>query len=288
MNKQVLVLAAALLAGAIASPALADVNVTATIDKTKTITVTETISVTKVVVIDAHVDMTNAPNAAEAMALANITNQNNRVDRTIDPAIVTGDNVRSSNDPITRTATMTGSVTGNHGAVGVNQDSGDNANQANLIAFGFTQNGQAFTNAQASVDQVNTGNVVDWGPALTTAGPAVADPINITALIDTSINTNTGIVGVNQNAGNMNNQTNAVALAAGVNVDASGTGAGVALAESDLGQENSGNTVTEINATKSAQIHTSVNGNIGIVGVNQAVGNNGNQSNVVSVAATFN
>lgn len=287
MNKQVLVLAAALLAGAIASPALADVNVTATIDKTKTITVTETISVTKVVVIDAHVDMTNAPTAAEAMALANITNQNNTVDRTIDPAALSA-NVLSSNNPITRTATMTGSVTGNHGAVGVNQDSGDNANQANLIAFGFTQNGQAFTNAQASVDQVNTGNVVDWGPNPTSISGAVADPINITALIDTSINTNTGIVGVNQNAGNMNNQTNAVALAAGVNVDASGTGAGVALAESDLGQENSHNTVTEINATKSAQIHSSVNGNIGIVGVNQAVGNNGNQSNVVSVAATFN
>jgi len=257
-------------------------------DKTKTITVTETIDIAKVVIIDANVNMADATNAAEALALANITNDGNRVDRTIDPAFAAANNVLSSNNPITLTSTMTGSVNGNHGAVGVNEDTGNNVNQGNLVAFAYTKDGQAFANAQASVDQKNTNNVVDYGPAPTTAGPLVADLITLTALIDGSINLNVGIVGVNQNSGNMNNQTNAVALAAGVNVDASGTGAAVALAESDLGQENSNNTVIEINATKDARIQNSVNNNTGIVGVNQAVGNNSNQSNVVSVAATFN
>ena len=64
--------------------------------------------------------------------------------------------------------------------------------------------------------------------------------------------------------------------------DASGV-----LAESDLGQVKSGNLVSEFHATKTAQIENSVNGNVGVVGVNQAVGNNSNQANVVSIAATL-
>jgi len=40
-----------------------------------------------------------------------------------------------------------------------------------------------------------------------------------------------------------------------------------------------------IGINKSATIDTSLNGDEGIFGVNQAVGNNGNQANIVSVAA---
>ena len=287
MRKEFLGLAAALLAGAIASPALADVTVTATITKTKAVTETESIDISKVAVIEADVALTDPSNAAEALSLANVNNSGNLVDR-----ISPDEGVDAT---ITRTSTITGesadSVSNNTGIVGVNQDSGDNSNLGNLVSFGQTQNGQAFTNAEASVDQSNTANIVDWGPD----GVFVPSDdshdlldINITGTIDSAVNDNTGILGLNQNSGNNDNQTNAVAAAVGQSVaDASGVLGGIALAESDLGQVNSGNLVSEFHATKTAQIENSVNGNVGVVGVNQAVGNNSNQANVVSIAATL-
>ena len=161
MRKELLGLAAALVAGAIASPALASVTVTATITKDKTVTETETIDISKVAVIEADVAMSDATNAAEALSLANVNNSGNLVDRN-SPA-------PGVDATITRTSSITGesadSVSNNTGIVGVNQDSGDNSNLGNLVSFGWTQNGQAFTNAQASVDQSNTGNTVDWGPS---------------------------------------------------------------------------------------------------------------------------
>jgi hypothetical protein len=87
----------------------------------------------------------------------------------------------------------------------------------------------------------------------------------------------------------MNNQANALSLAVSLE------SGGVALAEADLGQINVFNTVHEsdsdpatpplIGVHKSANISSSVNYNIGVVGVNQAAGNMANQGNVVSIAA---
>ncbi len=308
MKKTTTAVAAAVLAGALAVPALADVEVLATIDKTKDITVVEDITIHKFVVLYAEVDLVLHA-AAEAMAIANITNKNNVVDR--------ASALSSANNPITKNAEIKNSIgdyatqAGNRGIVGVNQDVGNMVNQANLVAFALTGDEDAFTDAQAEVDQRNggadpsiepangpipTGNTVQWGADPGT--PNAADPILLTALIDTSISYNLGVVGVNQNAGNMNNQTNAVAVAAGIdfgprtNENPVGgtppalTGA-VALAESALGQENSNNLVNEINATKKAEIKSSLNFNKGIVGTNQSTGNNGNQANVVSVAVSL-
>jgi hypothetical protein len=287
MKKEILGLAAALLAGAIASPALADVTVTATITKHKDISVSETVTITKVAVIEAAVSLTNAPNAAEALSLANVNNDHNVVDRN-SPGV-------GVDATIHRTSSITGattdSVSNNHGGVGVNQDSGDNSNLGNLVSFGETQNGQAFTNGEASVDQKDTNNRVQWGPEgvnVPTNGSHNLLDITLNANISDAVNTNTGIVGLNQNAGNNNNQTNAVAAAVGLAVaNTNGVLGGIALAESDLGQVNSGNTVSEFHATKTALIENSVDGNIGVVGVNQSVGNNSNQANVVSIAATL-
>ncbi|MEX1205003.1 MAG: hypothetical protein WEB85_07110, partial [Dongiaceae bacterium] len=96
-----------------------------------------------------------------------------------------------------------------------------------------------------------------------------------------SVNFNTGIVGVNQNGGNNNNQTNAVAVAAGLD-------AGLALAETALGQENSDNYVKDTNTLKRDLIQSSVNNNTGVVSVNQSAGANNNQSGAVSIAASAN
>jgi hypothetical protein len=305
MKKTTTAVAAAVLAGALAVPALADVEVLATIDKTKDITVTEDITIHKTVILFAEVDL-QLHAAAEAMAIANITNKNNLVDRA--SALISAGNAITKNAEIKNSIGDYATQAGNRGIVGVNQDVGNMVNQANLVAFALTGDEDAFTDAQAEVDQRNggadpgttpipTGNTVQWGAD--PGPPNAADPILLTALIDTSISYNLGVVGVNQNAGNMNNQTNAVAVAAGIDFGPRNnegpvggttpptlTGA-VALAESALGQENSNNLVNEINATKKAEIKSSLNFNKGIVGTNQSTGNNGNQANVVSVAVSL-
>jgi hypothetical protein len=105
------------------------------------------------------------------------------------------------------------------------------------------------------------------------------------ALILGSINFNRGIVGVNQSAGNINNQLNAATMA--VSLDT-----GVALGEADLGQFNTGcfffapQTVTEWETSKAAGMFGSVNWNRGVVGVNQTVGNMANQANIANVAVS--
>jgi hypothetical protein len=110
------------------------------------------------------------------------------------------------------------------------------------------------------------------------------------ALIADSINDNTGVVGVNQDVGNMVNQANVVALAT--------TNSETALthAQAEADQFNTDNTSfhressafdiedPEANPNLTATIEGSINGNAGVVGVNQNVGNMNNQANLVSVS----
>lgn len=255
-----------ILVAAVAVPALADVFVTAEITKTKDKTVTETLTKTKDVTINVTSDLL-LEGAAEVEAIVNVRNTDNVVDRHPDGA---------ENDfGIRRTATLGDSVNDNSGILGLNQDAGNMVNQANVVSFGFTDSPTAFIESQAAVDQINTTNQVTQNESATFD---IENPVpDRTATITGSINGNSGIVGVNQNAGNMNNQTNAVALAVGF-------GAFVALAEADLGQLNTGNVVEEVATVKVNLIQDSVNGNAGIVGVNQSSGNMNNQASAVSMA----
>jgi hypothetical protein len=61
-----------------------------------------------------------------------------------------------------------------------------------------------------------------------------------------------------------------------------GEGSHVALAESALGQVNSGNELFAIETVHTNLITESVTGNSGVVGVNQTTGNNNNQGSVTS------
>jgi hypothetical protein len=79
-----------------------------------------------------------------------------------------------------------------------------------------------------------------------------------------------------------NNQHNSAALAVGLAPGA------VSLAESDLGQWNTGNVTAEVNVARSANINNSGNSNTGIVTGNQAAGYMANQANMVSISASFN
>ena len=251
--------AAAMAAGlalAVANPVFADVTVTVDVDKTKIITVTETI--TKVKDVTALIDViVNADGAAEAQALANVLNQNNFVDL----------------DGVSYTALMVGAVIGNIGVTQVSQAAGNMHNQGNLLAAAVTAAGDSFANAQAEVQQEN----------LNGATPSLVVNSLFVASMPGSVNGNLGVTQVNQDAGNMNNQTNAVAVAAGIastNADVL-----VALAESALGQTSSDHLINESNNVKDAQMVGAVTDNTGITHVNQAVGMFADQANVVSIGA---
>jgi hypothetical protein len=266
MRKWVVISLAVWLALGLAT-AFADVTITATITKDKDKTVTETLTKTKTVDLDVLVVAT-PDKFSESEAIVNQSNFENEV----------CENCAEKRDQIINSGNS------NSGVVTVNQAAGNMNNQGSAISIAVdvptppsetpgTETG--FAEAQASVEQENTVNLVE--------------SINILfreATIDTSYNDNTGVVHVNQSAGNMNNQANALSIA--VSFDA-----GVALAESDLGQFNTGNTVLETNVgtleggePKLATITGSVNGNSGVIGVNQSAGNMANQANVVSFAVT--
>lgn len=253
----------------IAGPSFADVTVSASIDKIKVVTVIENISITKVVNIDVDA-IVDSLGAAEAQALANVDNFNNNV--ALSDVLYDSD--------------LSDSIIDNIGITQANQASGNNQNQGNLVSAAVTATGDAFANSQAEVDQQNgegsnegsRGNITNIRES------------SMTSTISGSLDGNSGIVQFNQDSGNNNNQTNAVAIAAGVDTDEQDVVA--SLSEAALGQSNSGHQVTEGGESsgdavfKTADINNSMNGNTGVVmGVNQAAGNNANQANLVSVSA---
>jgi len=278
---------AAILLGLSAIPASADVIVTATLTKDKDVHVFVEILKDKLVFLDATVDLTPF-SAAEALAIANVTNTGNSVGQSVE-----GATPGITNYEIYRRADIGFSVNTNSGIVELNQDVGNMANQGNVLAFtavfseGETTEipNTTYAEAEAWVEQDNTNNTVTHledpidGVPFNPNNDVLGGNRNIVATIRNSINGNSGIVGVNQNAGNMANQTNAVAMAVGF-------GTVAALSEAALGQENSGNTVTEAGVSKLAYVADSITGNQGVVHVNQSAGNMANQSNVFALSFT--
>jgi hypothetical protein len=285
----------------IANAASADVFVEADINKTKDITVTENITITKTINLDVIVSI--APGkAAEADGIINQVNQDNEA----------CGNCAEKADTIIDS--IGGGTSGqNSGIVNVNQSSGNMNNQGNAVsvAVDFVKvpptlppdvpppppgqvGNSGFANSQAHIEQVN-GEEDEQGEG------NLVDTVNLLfrdALIETSINDNQGIVNVNQSPGQMNNQANLVSLAVSFVSLEDGAG-GVALSEADLGQVNVANDAQEsdsdptstsnplVGINKTASIDGSINGNTGIVNVNQASGNMANQANNVSAAAVI-
>src|SRR5262249_38505097 len=92
------------------------------------------------------------------------------------------------------------------------------------------------------------------------------DPSTLSDTIDSSLNGGTGVVGVNQAAGSLNNQNNALAVALGDHVVH-------ALGEADLGQFNSFNEVNVIDQIRTDTISGgSLSSFSGVAMVNQASG----------------
>ena len=114
-----------------------------------------------------------------------------------------------------RNAVLTGSVIGNSGITYVNQSVGNINNQLNELSLAFSNKTDGVALSEANLGQINTGSsVAEGGTAFPDSGGGPAG-VNKSATIDTgSISGNTGIIGVNQEAGNFGNQANIVSFAA--------------------------------------------------------------------------
>ncbi len=251
----------------------------------KAVATTENVNVTTNVGV-AQTVTTVANDAAEATATANQTNQSNK----------DCGNCAEKLDVIDSSSDL------NTGLTSINQAAGNDNNQGTLVSAavdtytgsgggGGTTDpgaGQGFANAQAEATQVNGGPRADTDTPLGNDVEAV-DLTSRSALITNSVDGNNGLGFVNQATGNNANQINELSVAF------SERPSGVALAEADLGQFNTGNRVGEgddgadpkspIGIHKSDLITASMNDNVGVFGVNQSAGNNGNQANMVSLAA---
>jgi hypothetical protein len=246
------------------------------------------------------VDNTHADDFAEASAMGVQQNSNNK----------DCSNCAEKSDIIGGPTPADGSGNNNTGLISINQAGGNMNNQGTLVSAaidsttvppvtppppptptpptGTPATGGGFAHAQAEATQTN--GAFATGEAAGNDVEAV-DLITRLANIDNSFNHDTGLVYANQATGNNNNQLNELALAFSERPQ------GVAIAESDLGQFNTDNTVGEsasveahaanenTGINKTAEITDSLNNDTGLFGVNQAVGNNGNQANIVSVAA---
>jgi len=254
----------------------------ATTDLNKTVTTNEAITIATNVVIVQPV-VTVADDAAESSATAQQTNSENK----------------DCGNCAEKADVLYYSQNQDTGLTSVNQAAGNDNNQGTLVSAavdtytrshtpttgsgspstgtGSPADGQGFAHAQAEATQWNTGNDVE-----------AVDLAFRNALIDHSDNGNVGLTYTNQATGNNNNQLNELSLAF------SERSSGTALAEADLGQFNTGNRVGEgatvsdgppVGINKTATVTASLNNNVGVFGVNQTAGNNGNQANIVTIAA---
>ena len=266
--------AGALLLGA--GVASADVFVTASIDKEKTLSVFEFQTISKFIFTTVSTTV-----SVDAVAEQDVVkNQDNHINF-----------VEDENASSIATIKDTGSTFA--GIVLINQSPGFVNNQGNETsdtiarspssagatkATDFGSSGE-FAHAQADVQQSNGGTPTESNPNFPwnqiyvgTLGSLNSDTI------DNSFDSGSGVLGVNQASGHLNNQNNAVAIAIG-------DPAVYALGEADLGQFNTFNKVDVIDQTRSDTIQNGTLKNFaGIAQINQSAGSVNNQANVVDIA----
>lgn len=296
--KKIAILTAGLFVASFATSAMADVDVTATIKKDVNVKVDEYQDIDKEVYLNIQ-QIAKPTNSAEARAVKNDTNQSNKV--TEKPTEVTPPSNSAAPVPtpaITENkATIDGgSANGASGVININQSPGNLNNQGNAAAIAYTATGNAVLHSESSADMVNGGTVTTPESTTTTTDskgntttttvftttPAGNELQSIkpskTDTINGSLVGATGIIGVNQSAGHMNNQDNATSLAVGI-------GSIAAISEADLGMVNAYNVSNEVDGVKTDIITAGALGTAkGIINVNQSSGSMNNQANVVSAA----
>lgn len=272
---------AIIMAAGLATPAMADIQVIGTLDIDKDITIDVDTTKDKDIIVGVQMDVI-LDGSAQSNAAINSTITDVSVGAISDDIIDQG---------IDKEATTRDSVNENTGIVQFNQDAGNVSNQGNVMSAAavFTAGedtqvvmSEAYADQRISDSDStheegfdNLAGLVDDNLNVTLDGDYEYD---LTATIRNSYNGNSGVAMGNQNVGNANNQHNLLSLAVGDN-------ALVALSDAGLGQENSGNVLNDINTLKTASVNDSMNGNTGIVAVNQSTGAFNNQATVISVAA---
>lgn len=191
-----------------------------------------------------------------------------------------------------RTDTITNAVNSNTGLTILNQTAGDLNNQASS-ASGAANAGNAgvvYSEAQSGAEQNSKGNTLsEQNLTWFSSDPNGIDgdpnaPTRLagkTATISNAIKNNLGVVHVNQSVGNMNSQANTLALATSF-----GEG-GIVITDAVLGQQQTGNQVTEYNVLREAILTDAVKNNTGIVSLNQSAGSLSNQANVVAIGVAI-
>lgn len=286
MKKALLGTTALAVALGFASVALADANVDAHIDFNKFVNVDETLYVEKALFIKATPKLTPA-GAAEAAAVANIGHNGNYFNTPYSGSESASVSALSGDQRIILDAKITDAVHSNSGVISVNYDIGIMNNQGNLVSMGVTQSASAAADSQAETSQHNDGNAMTeqgaWGYSNNTTdgmpNGALVFRSRRTATLNNTVHSQTGITGLNQTSGVMNNQTNSVALAVGLSST-------VALSEAALGQATSENDVRASEFSYANTVTNAVRNNTGITHVNQASGNLNNQSSTIAFSAT--
>jgi hypothetical protein len=284
--------AAGALALAFAASASADVFVFGDIFKLKRKTVTEDINITKTITLDI-VETIEVDAAAEQEIVKNQRIQYNQIEDETSTSATLIDNE------------VAGSATG---LVLINQASGLANNQGNELSVTYANDvaDGVFTHAQSAVQQFVGASytrtitadegaedvTVDIVEPSTEAGSFPGLPfantyqnINPDNSYSDTISGNafsgfTGVVGVNQAAGALNNQNNALAIALGDD-------SRFALGEADLGQFVAFNAIRGNVQTRTDTITSSALGGVtGIATINQAAGIGNNQVNQIDIAAS--
>ncbi len=157
-----------------------------------------------------------------------------------------------------RSSLIRDSFQDNRGIVMVNQETGNLNNQANVRVLAFAEPGASFQSVSLAGTAVSVGNTV------ITNGGAREDRIA------NSFGGTVGIVGVNQSAGNLNIQLNALVLGVGVSLGLDG----MLLGESALGTVYGNNTLVEKGppGPRTDVVVDSFGGFRGIAQINQSAG----------------
>lgn len=248
-------------------------------------------ALTAALAVSAHATGYGDPNGASASVDDSQINHNNSVE----------------NNETKNTATVSGSLGGASGNVGVNVAAGDNNQQANAAAiatadaaFVFGGFGGSSASASVAVDQQAYDN------ALTNYG----NPNDAT--LTGSANGASGNAAINIAAGNYNQQKNDMAIAASENALIASADVSVAQYSRDNETDNKHGDVFEVEAdlptvasgfgwgggyhpqtpqtpvVNNATLSGSLNGASGNVGVNIAAGGGNQQSNSLAIAAGCN
>lgn len=173
--------------------------------------------------------------------------------------------VRPNND--SRAILTQDSFSGASGVISVNQAPGNIVNQGNAIAVSYVDGTGAFLGSEAVGHKSITKNVLD------AVGAHRSNMIDENAFTGAS-----GIIGVNQSSGHMNNQNNIVSLSIGEAPMA-------ALSDSALGMVSGNNNIIETGVSKTDIIAGSAfKGVKGIISINQSSGSMNSQVNIISIS----